>query len=164
MKISVDVFDVKSIDMAIQKLEAYEKDLNRKAEELCERLADMGAMYAEWYFSGVMYAGDIDYKVTVERVSANTYRILASGETVLFMEFGAGVRHGYGHPLAGEFGMGPTTYPGQKHAADPKGWWFKQGENKIHTYGNAPGMPMYNAAKDLRNEIQAIAQEVFRTT
>lgn len=166
MKITVDPFDVSSINNAIRQLSDYEKSLSKKSEELCERLADMGAMYAEWYFSGVMYAGDIDYKVTVDRVSESVYRIKAGGETVLFMEFGAGVRHGYGHPLAEQFGMGPGTYnPSSNNWSNPNGWWFYQGSSRqsIHTYGNAPGMPMYNAAKDLRKEILAIAREVFRT-
>jgi len=153
-----------SIDAAIKQLENYSKDLERKAQELCKRLADMGAMYAEWNFSGVLYAGDIDYKITVDRIDANTYAIKANGETVLLMEFGAGVKHGYGHPQAAEFGMGPSTYPnGKGHWDDPKGWWFGEKGNWTHTYGNAPGMPMYNAAKDLRKEILDIALEVFKT-
>lgn len=161
MKIKVSL-SPSSIDAAIKQLEDYSKDLDRKAQELCKRLADMGAMYAEWNFSGVLYAGDIDYKITVDRVDANTYAIKANGETVLLMEFGAGVKHGYGHPQAAEFGMGPGTYPnGKGHWDDPKGWWFGEKGNWTHTYGNAPGMPMYNAAKDLRKEILDIAREVF---
>ena len=163
MKIKVSL-SPSSIDAAIKQLEDYSKDLERKAQELCKRLADMGAMYAEWNFSGVLYAGDIDYKITVDRVDANTYAIKANGETVLLMEFGAGVKHGYGHPQAAEFGMGPGTYPnGKGHWDDPKGWWFGEKGNWTHTYGNAPGMPMYNAAKDLRKEILDIAREVFKT-
>lgn len=161
MKIKVSL-SPSSIDAAIKQLEDYSKDLDRKAQELCKRLADMGAMYAEWNFSGVLYAGDIDYNITVDRVDANTYVINADGETVLLMEFGAGVKHGYGHPQAAEFGMGPGTYPnGKGHWDDPKGWWFGEKGNWTHTYGNAPGMPMYNAAKDLRKEILDIAREVF---
>ena len=163
MKIKVSL-SPSSIDAAIKQLEDYSKDLDRKAKELCKRLADMGAMYAEWNFSGVIYAGDIDYKITVDRVDANTYAIKANGETVLLMEFGAGVKHGYGHPQAAEFGMGPGTYPnGKGHWDDSKGWWFGEKGNWTHTYGNAPGMPMYNAAKDLRKEILDIAREVFKT-
>lgn len=151
-----------SIDAAIKQLGDYQKDLERKAQEICERLADMGAMYAEWNFSGVLYAGDIDYSIKVDRLDENTYVIKANGESVLFMEFGAGVKHGYGHPQADEFGMGPGTYPnGKGHWNDPKGWWFGEKGHWTHTYGNAPGMPMYNAAKDLRKEIWNVAQEVF---
>lgn len=163
MKIKVEL-SVASIDAAIKQIEQYKNDLNRKAQELCKRLADMGALYAEWNFDGVLYAGDIDYNVSVEQRDANTYVIKANGETVMFMEFGAGVRHGYGHPQAAEFGMGPGTYPnGKGHWDDPNGWWFGEKGNWTHTYGNAPGMPMYNAAKDLRKEILEVAREVFKT-
>ena len=62
-----------SIDAAIKKLEDYKNDLDRKAREICERLALIGALYAEWNFSGVLYAGDIDYNITVEQKSANCY-------------------------------------------------------------------------------------------
>lgn len=153
-----------SIDAAIKQLEDYRDSLDRKAQEICKRLADMGALYAEWNFSGVLYAGDIDYHITVDRLDENTYVIKADGESVLFMEFGAGVKHGYGHPQADEFGMGPGTYPnGKGHWNDPKGWWFGEKGHWTHTYGNAPGMPMYNAAKDLRKEILNVAREVFKT-
>ena len=163
MKISIDVFDSKSIDKAIKQLEDYQKGLDRKAQELCKRLADMGAMYAEWNFSGVLYASDnIEYKVEPVQAEPNKYVIKANGQSVLFMEFGAGVKYGAGHPQAAEFGMGPGTYPnGKGHWDDPHGWWFGGKGHWTHTYGNAPGMPMYNAAKDLRSEIEKVAQEVF---
>ena len=162
MKISFELSS-ESIKSAIRELNDYKNKLDEKARILCERLAQMGALYAEWNFSGVLYAGDIDYSISVRDAGDNKYYILANGQTVLFMEFGAGVKHGSGHPQAGEFGMGPGTYPGQKHAFDPQGWWFKSGDGMIHTYGNAPGMPMYNAAKDLRKEIEQTAMEVFRS-
>jgi len=151
-----------SIDSAIQELEDYAKSLDQKAQELCKRLADMGALYAEWNFSGVLYAGEIDYKISVDKIDDHSYMIRANGESVLFMEFGAGVRYGYGHPKAAELGMGPGTYnPSSDTWKSPSGWWFPQGGTTIHTYGNAPGMPMYNAAKDLQREILEVAREVF---
>lgn len=163
MKISIDVLDPRSVDRAVAQLEEYSRSLDDKAKQLCERLAQMGAMYAEWNFTGVMYAGDIDYRITVDPGEGNSYLVKVGGETVLFMEFGAGIHYGGGHPLEGEFGMGPGTYPGQKHALDPNGWWFNQDGMKIHTLGNPAGMPVYNAAKDLRKEILEVAREVFRT-
>ena len=162
MKIRVEL-SRESVDRAIAQIEAYKAGLNKKATELCERLAQMGAVYAEWNFSGVLYAGDIDYHISVKKGDGNTYLVLADGETVLLLEFGAGVRHGGGHPQAGEFGMGPGTYPGQTHAFDPNGWWFKSDSGMMHTYGHAPGMSMYNAAKDLRKEIEEVAREVFQS-
>ena len=166
MKISINVFDEKSIDKAIADIEAYAKSLDKKANDLCERLAELGAWYAEWNFSGVQwtYSGDSSYSIDVKRVGENQYVIEAGGQGVLFLEFGAGVTlSNPAHPKAAEMGMGVGTYPGQTHAFDPKGWWYRDESGKHHTYGNAPGMPMYNAGKDLRKEIRKVAQEVFRT-
>ena len=169
MKIKIDVFDPHSIDAAIKKLEDYSKDLDRKAEMLCERLAQIGVMYAEWNFSSVdwMYSGDVDYAIDAVRISENKYAVTVNGEGVLFIEFGAGSTLGYGHPtpVLGETQMGPGTYPnGKGHWNSPNGWWYVNGDGtKVHTYGNAPGMPMYNAAKYLRQEIAKTAREVFRS-
>ena len=166
MKISINIFDERSIDQAIEKLTEYENSLDQKAEQLCERLAELGAWYAEWNFSGVewTYSGDVAYSIDVKRTGENQYAIIAGGQAVLFLEFGAGVTLGYGHPLAAEMGMGPGTYPnGKGHWDDPHGWWYVDDGMKVHTYGNAPGMPMYNAAKDIRREILKVAREVFQT-
>lgn len=156
--IHVDLFDVASIDAAVAELRDYAKWLQIKARELAQRLADMGAVLASIEYSRVPYIGKKDVALSVEQTGKSTYTITASGETVLILEFGAGVTYGYGHPQAAEFGMGPTTYPGQKHAADPNGWWIPGGK---HTYGNQPSMAMYLTGKELRDRVEEVAREVF---
>ena len=94
----------------------------------------------------------------MEITNENGYTVRASGEDVLFIEFGAGARYGYGHPEAAENGMGPGTYPGKGHWDDPNGWTIPNGQ---HTYGNRPGMPMYNAVKTIEQQIEQIVREVF---
>jgi len=166
MKIEVNPLDVTSIDRAIGKLEDYAKSLDRKADELCMKLASMGATNVSLGFSRLLYVGDADVSVSVEKTGENEYSIIASGETVLIAEFGAGVKYGGGHPLNAEFGTGPGTYPGQKNAMNPNGWWLpreKTGGTPTKSYGNAPTMAMYNTGKDLRKEILAVAKEVFQT-
>ena len=167
MKISIDVFDPDSIDKAIKKLEDYGKGLERKAQELCERLTMMGATNVSMLFSQLIYTGPVDIEISVETLEENKYAIIASGETVLIAEFGAGLIGG-GHPdpqLNGQ-PMGPGTYPDAKgHWDDTSGWWLpreKTDGHAVHTYGNPPTMAMYNTAQDLRKEIQRVAQEVFR--
>lgn len=158
--IHIDLMDSSSIDRAIHELRDYQQWLERKAGELAERLAEYGLTRVEMGYAAALYDGDKQVSVTVEKRDENTYAIVASGATVLILEFGAGVTYGYGHPQAGEFGYGPTTYPGQTHAADPKGWWIPGGE---HTYGNPPSMTMYRTAKELEQEVERIAKEVFRS-
>lgn len=58
--------------------------------------------------------------------------------------------------------MGPGTYPGQKHAFDPEGWYYKDSSGtKVHSFGNPPAAPMYGAIKDIELELETIAREVF---
>jgi len=153
--------DSASIDAAIAELKSYNAWVKTKAEELARRLADMGAVNVSLGYSRAVYTGLNDISVTVEQRGVNSYAIVANGEAVLFVEFGAGVTYGYGHPEPSVEGvpMGPGTYPnGKGHWDDPRGWWIPGGE---HTYGNPPSMTMYLTAKDLRNQLESIAQEVF---
>lgn len=148
--------NVQGLDELINQLNSYNDSLERKANELCNRLAQYGLTLADASFSGAAYDGTKDVSVSVEPTE-NGYRIVASGGTVLFIEFGAGVTYGYGHPEPLEFG--PGTYPSDKgHWDDPNGWWIPGGQ---HTYGNPPSMTMYNTTKDLEREIERIAKEVF---
>lgn len=159
----------KSIDSAIKELEAYQKKLKRLAKELCYRLALLGATRATLDFSRAIYMGEKDFSISVDETK-DGYVVKANGESVLFLEFGAGIRYGYGHPLATKFKMGPGTYPGKGHWDDPNGWWIPKNKAESntsdrgrHTYGNPPSMPMFNAAQDMRRNIKAIAEEVFRS-
>jgi len=151
-----------SINAVIRSLSRYANDLQRKANELAKRLAEMGAVNVSLGYARAIYNGTNDISVTVEQPDINRYAIRASGEVVLFVEFGAGVTYGYGHPQAAEFGYGPGTYnPSSNNWSNPKGWWYAEGGQSYHTYGNPPSMVMYNTAKDLEREIERVAREVF---
>lgn len=172
MTIKVDPFDVKSINAAIKQIEALKAKLESKAKEICRRLAIYGATDARIGYSTAIYDGDRDVEIRVEETD-NGYRIIAEGETVLFIEFGAGITYGYGHPQATEFGMGPGTWFPQRgmmiHGVwtpnwmNPNGWYFTDdlGE-KHHTMGNAPSMTMYNTAQDLRRIVREVTEEVLK--
>ena len=153
--------DPNSIANAIKELRDYQSWLHKKANELAKRLADMGSVNVSLGYSRAIYTGPKDTEVTVEDRGNNTYAIVASGETVLILEFGAGVTYGDGHPQAAEFGYGPGTYPGQTHAMDPRGWYLPKEKGGGHTFGNAPSMTMYQTAKELREDLERIAREVF---
>lgn len=140
----------------------YRKWQEEKARDLAERLAALGATVASIRFSRAVYTGPKDVDVRVEEIP-NGYKVKADGESVLFIEFGSGVTYGYGHPEAGEFGMGPGTYPdGKGHWDDPKGWYLPKSAGGGHTFGNPPAMPMYEARKAIEQELPRIVKEVFR--
>ena len=153
---------VASIDAAIQEIKEYQAFIRRKTTEFAARLADDGAVQALLGYEQAYYRGPKDFDVVVEERGNNSFAIVANGETVLLLEFGAGVTYGYGHPQAGEFGYGPGTYPDAKgHWNDPKGWWLPKDAGGGHTFGNAPSMTMYKTAKGLRERLVDIAKEVF---
>ena len=166
MKITIGI-DGKGIDKAIRDTERYQKWVERKSKELVRRLAQHGATYASLEFSRAIYTGENDYKVTVEPKGDNAYIVKATGDSVLFVEFGAGYRYGNGHPEEATFNYGAGTYPeGKGHWKDPKGWWLpreKTGGIATHTYGNPPNAPMYNARKQVVEDIEQIAREVFNS-
>ena len=155
-EITVQAFDRHSIRNAINKLKTYQTDIDGKMQEVCERLASMGALRASLEFSRAPYNGDNDVEVTAEPYDGG-WRVRASGEAVLFIEFGAGAAYGYGHKEPQ--GYGPGTYPSDKHHwDDPNGWWYGHGK---HTYGNPPSAAMYHAEQDIRTEIENVIREVF---
>lgn len=152
-----------SIDDIISGLEALKHSLKVKADALAKALADAGCEAVSITYGAWPYNGPRDADVTVEQRGEATYAIVASGETMLILEFGAGVTYSaQQHPLAGEMGYGPGTYPGQVHAMDKRGWYLPKSAGRGHTFGNAPSMAMYNTGKSLREVIQQAAREVFK--
>lgn len=147
-----------SITAAIKELQKYKLWVATKEKELRLRLAQLGATVASVKFSRAIYNGTNDVRVRVDD-KGTTAVIYAEGESVAFIEFGSGDKHGKGHPQAGEFGVGPGTYPdGKGHWNDPKGWWYGSGQ---HSYGNPPAMAMYEAVQRMTEQITMIAKEVF---
>lgn len=158
MKKIVVELNTKSINKAIRELRRLDAEWNRKTDEVIRRLAEIGATKASLGFSRAVYTGTNDVSISVEPIE-NGYAIIASGEAVLFIEFGSGVTYGYGHPEP--MGYGPGTYPGKGHWDDPNGWRLPRSKGGAHTYGNPPSATMYQTGKDLQQEVLRIAQEVF---
>ena len=156
-KITIDL-SAKSIDSAIKEVRKYKAWVLEKEKELRQRLAMLGASVASIKFSTAIYNGTNDVTVRVED-DGSMATIYAEGESVAFIEFGAGAKYGYGHPQAGEFGVGPGTYPeGKGNWDNPKGWYIPGGE---HSYGNPPAMAMYGAVQAITEQVTMIAKEVF---
>lgn len=156
-KIAIEL-NAHSINKAIKEIKKLDAEWDRKINEVLRRIAEIGATKASLGFSRAVYTGDNDVSVSVEPIE-NGYSIIASGETVLFIEFGSGVTYGYGHPEPMEYG--PGTYPGKGHWDDPNGWYLPKSKGGEHTYGNPPSAAMYRTGKELQQEILRIAREVF---
>lgn len=153
----------KSLEKAIKELKEYKAWVQKKANELTERLAIIGAREATVRFSGAYYDGTNDVGVSVEPI-ANGYKIVASGSAVFFIEFGAGVyfngEEPYPNPRpAGIVNIG--EYGAGKGKRDVWGYYDGAGD-LILTHGNPAAMPMYHATRIMEEEIRQIAREVFK--
>lgn len=160
MKIEITLDE---IDKAINQIKEYKKTFEEKKKDFMQRLAEYGAKNA-----GLLYPKDIT--VDVYWKDENTIVVRASGEEIAFIEFGTGITYGGGHPNPVVYDngtaiqMGKGTYPSEKgHWDNPNGWWYPIGDgNYVHTYGNPPSASMYNTARAMEQQAEAIAREVFR--
>ena len=151
-----------SINQAVREVKAYKKWVLDKTSELTRRLAELGAEEARVRFAGAQYDSANDASVSVEPI-ANGYQIVASGGSVFFIEFGAGVYYNGTEPYPeprppgvagiGEYGQGKGKQ---------KAWGFydESGELVI-THGTPAAMPMLHASRVMQQDVERIAREVF---
>lgn len=157
MKITINPFDKESINTALKQIKQYKRDFQRKEQDFLRRVAELGVNVAQTGFAQAVYDGDKDVSVTLVKTS-NGYSIVASGETVGFIEFGTGIRNrewdstgmDYTPPTHGTYGKG--------RGANPKGWYYAPGH---HTYGHVPAEAMKNARDEMVARVIQIAREVF---
>lgn len=160
MKVTLELTE-QSIGRAIKEIKAYQKSLDRKKQLLLEHLARIGLEEASIRFTTAMYDGVNDSAVNLRRIP-NGWAIVAKGNAVCFIEFGAGVYYNPSEPYPnprppgvvgiGEYGLGK----GKR-----QGWVFKNGKEKVFTRGNPAAMPMWYATEEMRRSILAVAREVF---
>lgn len=157
-----------SISRAIRNVEEYKRDLQRKTERLCERVAEEIRERAAVGFSGA--AVDINQidsvsasaSVTMER-QGNRFVVTASGSEAIFIEFGAGVTYntavgGSVHPLGQELGFVIGSYGPR---GGQRAWLYYENGTLRWTEGTPAQMPMYNAVQSVIDDIPGIAREVF---
>ena len=161
-KITVELSEA-SLQAAVDELNKYARWVERKTDELRFRLATIGATAASIRFSRAIYNGTNDVSVRVDDTGSVAV-IYAEGKSVAFIEFGSGKKYGYGHPLAGQLGVGPGTYSddeslgGRHHWDNPKGWYYGSGQ---HSYGNPPAQAMIAARDAIAENVARVAREVF---
>lgn len=150
-------------DRAADLLDIYAKrTLPKKVTELINRMCKEGEMTAKMLLmhvdTGETLSSIIGYR------EGDTGIILVGGKAV-WIEFGTGV-----------YAPGQVTYPkeyrddgivghgewGEKHGADPNGWYYKNefGEWR-HTYGIPANMFMYNTTQMLVRQYAQMAKEIF---
>lgn len=155
-----------SIRNAIKQLEEYNKSLLDKNDLFVKKLAQLGVDIAEQQIA--MADGDSNkyHDIRIIPHSFGNYSqatIRLDGEDILFIEFGSGIHYNPTDPEhASKFGYGVGTYPGQTHAFDTDGWWYRDSiGDKHHSYGTRATSPMLKASNVIINEVRRIAREVY---
>lgn len=171
---------VREVQAAIKEIEAYQKDLNRKCEELCRRLTEEGIQIAQAHIgsSGFGKYIHLDSEIKSEKTGCKAIFYMEDATKIksewqtqegvrsaevspsLMLEFGSGLK---AENPANIPGVGTGTFPGGKHGTEP-GWYYMDLEGHWHySSGISPKMPMYHAGKELREKVLEIAKEVFET-
>ena len=96
--ITIDVFNPASIDAAVREIREYSKWVQRKTDELRERIAYFIAKDASAVFNTAIAEDDLmegvitgSVDVSVDPDGDNATLVIAHGKDAVFMEFGAGV-------------------------------------------------------------------------
>ena len=165
---------VSGLDRIKSKISAYQRSLADKQRRFLERLAQIGIDVADVRFKEAQYDGvnDVEVSRTPEWDGDNRLFIVANGTAVAFIEFGTGVHYTEQHPKAAELGMVRGGFGQGKGAQDGWGYYGSPGTNGkvvretdkgpvIFTHGNPPARAMYDAGKQMKEDVARIAREVF---
>lgn len=157
-RITVNLFSPDSARTAARQLREWERRVQARQTEFVRRLAQAGLKVARVRFEAALadYDGDkTPPELTVE-TEGNTARLVASGRTVAFLEFGTGVSHPehstglFQHGTYGK-GMGRRRQWG----------YYDEGERLTLTTGSDPAEAMTGAVQAMAEQAAEIAREVF---
>lgn len=134
-------------------------------------LGEIGLQEAVHIFANADYDGANDVSVELE-AGDNSVSLVASGETVLFIEFGTGITYSEKSPYDDVVHYERGTY-GQGKGKQTSWIYYGQagtngrviGENDIgqivKTQGNPPANAMYGASKEMKQRIIETARKCF---
>ena len=170
---------VSEIDRAIKELREYQNNLDKKCEQLCFELCKAGMPIARSYIgeSGFGKYIRLSSEITPEKAGCKAIIIMEDSQKIvskwqnqdgvqskeispaLMLCFGSGLK-----------AKNPTDVPGVgagsygEHGLEPNGWWYMDLNGVWHqSTGIEPKMPMYNAAKELKEKVVSIAKDVFKS-
>lgn len=176
-----------SINKLINQLENYKHELVLKCQEFVDALADVGIETARYnlfnlvdgtfktssdgvgggYGEMISVADKVSFskEVEVSDIGAICIIIPASEPFTTVWDSGSAVVDPL---LMAEFGSGMFavdghrgTFPNQKYAFNPQGWFWRKDGVTYHSYGIEPPRPIFKAYEEMQLQMQAIAAQVF---
>lgn len=166
---------VGDIQKAIDELEAFKKDFEKKVDIYRERVADEIKKVALRNFNNSLMENVVggsfrhpDVKVSCSH-EGNISVVVADGEDAVWCEFGAGIHHNGSagsspHPQGKELGFTIGSY-GKGFGKKQIWGYYEDPDSKtglVLTRGTPASMPMYNAAQEVLRKSVEIAREVFK--
>lgn len=149
---------VASCQKAIKELEKYEREIKPKLDEVCRRLAEIGAQEA---MANLQHEhGNDDASILSVEPIENGYKIVMQGKDVYFVEFGTGdmvEQHSQNASVLVAPGSWSETHAKQYMTY---GFWYYKGER---FEGTPAQKPLYYAEKAIRENARRVIDEVFNT-
>lgn len=149
------------------------KNMRKRLENLNNEL-DNVANYAtnamNYRFSTSLYSGYNDV-VCVKNGINNGFQISATGNAVMFIEFGTGISYPDSHPMANELNIKHGTY-GKKKGNYPSWYYYgtggKTGEyvkttekgDLYKTSGNPANMPVYLTSLAVQQKLKELKGDI----
>ena len=181
-KVTINVFDVKSISAAIAEVQRLRESIDTGAKKLVDKLAEDAVKTATEEYETAEYAGEKDVNVASVKTAPLKATVSATGDSVLFIEFGTGINksdspearadlksgnvvgHGqYGHHLGRlKTGWRYTGSIGSPHPADTYAITEGDHAGMIQTKGNDAKPALYMAKKHANNKFPELVKEVFK--
>jgi hypothetical protein len=166
-------FSLSEIDRAIKELNEYKAWVQAKSKELAKRVGEAIAKEAQAGFDASVVDVRLDgsarragVHVSVKN-DGNLTLVIASGDDVAFVEFGAGVKMNTPvgsspHPKGAELGYTIGSY-GKGMGAREIWGYYAEGADKglVLTRGTESTKPLYNALVKVAPQVGKIAKEVF---
>lgn len=144
-----------SIDNAVEELKAIKKEHKKKCDEVCRRLAEIGAQEAQTHLQ--LSHGNTDAKIMPVQKIDNGYKIVMSGADVYFVEFGTGDQVSPHFDTDVPVAWGSWSAEHEQKLWNVGFWWY--GGEKLT--GTPASMPMYYAEKAIRANIDRVVREVL---
>lgn len=176
MKLTANLFNLKSLEQLKKDLESYRDSLQSKCERYIDNLVNLGENVALQKISESPIGNTVSISSTrtIEETGCQAIIKLvgesnedAKGRvfyTALAIEFGAGSYYNKTeNPKASDLGFGVGTFPGQTHAFED-GWYYLGADNEWHySHGVKATMPMYSASQEIINNYLVEAKKVFKS-
>lgn len=156
--ITVHLSDIKAIT---DSLFVTKQDIEKRAHDLINSMVELGAADASERFSNALYAGTNDATVEGRMTGKTEGEVEATGESVLFIEYGTGIGPVEPPHHAGEYGQG--------QGADPPWYYYGEQGNMpdtmvvrndsangtvIRTFGNPANLCMHLAKQTVEEELE----------